>query len=327
MCKQSETSRNSQLLEITGEFLDEIKAAQAENSVSSWVAGRTCWYDGYVPLSCSHAAMDGPSELTIALTLEDVPSVQVDDVDASDLPPRVDWRFLDPRGYPWMDAVEFQGLSFACLPFALTAVAESLARTATGDPTLPSLSEADLLFGSGGNCWAPFDDPRPALAHLHETGILTHEDWPFEGCNPPGFDTDKVRRAGRRTRASEIAWVFVKNDPTAARWWLANCGPLLAILSPARDFLLYRAGTYVPVMRDQWMGAHAVALIGYDDVRNAWLCRNSWGRNWGEDGCCWIPYSPEDNCGILAPKMYGVNRFSMVNGVKVDTPPFYTGRK
>ena len=50
----------------------------------------------------------------------------------------------------------------------------------------------------------------------------------------------------------------------------------------------------------QW--AHAVMAVGYDDdkiiihpysgekSKGAFKIRNSWGRNWGEEGYGWIPY-------------------------------------
>lgn len=36
---------------------------------------------------------------------------------------------------------------------------------------------------------------------------------------------------------------------------------------------------------------HAVLLIGWDDTKNAWLCKNSWGRTGpNKDGTFWISY-------------------------------------
>jgi cathepsin K len=36
---------------------------------------------------------------------------------------------------------------------------------------------------------------------------------------------------------------------------------------------------------------HSVLLVGWDDARGAWLMKNSWGPDWGEDGYMWIKYN------------------------------------
>jgi C1A family cysteine protease len=58
----------------------------------------------------------------------------------------------------------------------------------------------------------------------------------------------------------------------------------------------------LPSLRDKIEGGHAVVTVGYDDrmaVKNrygskeskgALLVRNSWGRDWGEEGYGWLPY-------------------------------------
>lgn len=35
---------------------------------------------------------------------------------------------------------------------------------------------------------------------------------------------------------------------------------------------------------------HAVNIVGWDDAKQAWLIRNSWGEEWGEAGYMWLKY-------------------------------------
>jgi cathepsin L len=37
-------------------------------------------------------------------------------------------------------------------------------------------------------------------------------------------------------------------------------------------------------------GWHAVALVGWDDAKGAWLVKNSWGKDWGYQGFAWLDY-------------------------------------
>lgn len=48
---------------------------------------------------------------------------------------------------------------------------------------------------------------------------------------------------------------------------------------------------------DDFQGGHAVLLIGWDDSKGAYLCKNSWGENSGpnDDGTFWIAYSGHAN--------------------------------
>jgi hypothetical protein len=38
-------------------------------------------------------------------------------------------------------------------------------------------------------------------------------------------------------------------------------------------------------------GAHAMCIVGYDDALQAFKVRNSWRKDWGVNGHCWIGYS------------------------------------
>ncbi len=46
----------------------------------------------------------------------------------------------------------------------------------------------------------------------------------------------------------------------------------------------------MPVKRDKIRAGHAVLAVGYDDVEQRFIVRNSWGRKWGMAGYFTLPY-------------------------------------
>ncbi|WP_183561240.1 C1 family peptidase [Mucilaginibacter sp. SP1R1] len=46
----------------------------------------------------------------------------------------------------------------------------------------------------------------------------------------------------------------------------------------------------MPAKNESVLGGHAVLAVGYDDSKNAFIIRNSWGSDWGLSGYFYMPY-------------------------------------
>lgn len=46
----------------------------------------------------------------------------------------------------------------------------------------------------------------------------------------------------------------------------------------------------LPQKGEQIMGGHAMAMVGYDDAKESFIVRNSWGDDWGKGGYFYMPY-------------------------------------
>jgi C1A family cysteine protease len=55
------------------------------------------------------------------------------------------------------------------------------------------------------------------------------------------------------------------------------------------------------------IGGHAVTIVGYDDSRQSFLVRNSWGNNWVNEGYTWMSYTDFENCKQVAYSVLDVN--------------------
>jgi cathepsin B len=63
-----------------------------------------------------------------------------------------------------------------------------------------------------------------------------------------------------------------------------------------QDFMNYKSGVYKHVSGNV-LGGHAVKIVGWgqENGTNYWICANSWGTSWGENGFFRIAWG---QCGI-----------------------------
>lgn len=47
----------------------------------------------------------------------------------------------------------------------------------------------------------------------------------------------------------------------------------------------------MPGNNESVLGGHAVLIVGYENDKQWFIVRNSWGTDWGDNGCCYMPYS------------------------------------
>lgn len=108
-----------------------------------------------------------------------------------------------------------------------------------------------------------------------------------------------------KTRPSTIAYEDARSRRATEYRRCAGAGDIRAALSEGHPvvigFLVYssfmsadtvRRGTmiYPNVRRETMLGGHAVCLVGYDNGRQTFIAKNSWGSNWGDRGYFYMPY-------------------------------------
>jgi len=47
----------------------------------------------------------------------------------------------------------------------------------------------------------------------------------------------------------------------------------------------------MPAPGERMIGGHAVVAVGYDNPKQVFICRNSWGDQWGDKGYFYMPYA------------------------------------
>ena len=80
---------------------------------------------------------------------------------------------------------------------------------------------------------------------------------------------------------------------------------------------------------------HGILIVGWDDnysvasspntapSKGAWLCKNSWGSNWSDDGYFWISYSEGSLGGYAVFEMESANKYNKLFTYNGESPSAY----
>ncbi|WP_215776721.1 C1 family peptidase [Paludibacterium sp. B53371] len=205
------------------------------------------------------------------------------------LPASFDWRNLN--GHSYVTSVKNQGNCGSCWAFAVTAALESRALISANTPDKNlDLSEQIVLSCSGaGDCGGGW--PDQASNFLKSPGNASEAYYPYTADN----GSCSTARPGWQSQSYKInSWQYVVQNATATVDVLKNAlyatGPLVVTFRVFNDFYYYAGGVYQHVSGD-WVGDHAVLLVGWNDADQAFIVKNSWGESWGTAGFFEIAYS------------------------------------
>jgi C1A family cysteine protease len=221
-----------------------------------------------------------------------------------EFPPVWDWR--DVEGTDWTTPIRDQQGCGSCVAFGTVGVLEAMVKRYNDDPALqPNLSEAHLFFCGCGACCDKGWWPSYALNYARDSGVPDEACFPYRDHDMPCDNScdDWQSRAYKVVDWSEVANVASRKE------WLATKGPMVGCMAVYRDFFNYTGGVYRHTSGDL-AGYHAIAVVGYSEDEQCWICKNSWGTGWGDAGWFKIGYG---ECEMDS-------RFPMY-GVESVTPP------
>jgi hypothetical protein len=223
------------------------------------------------------------------------------------------WDWSDRNGRNYMTSIKNQGSCGSCWAFSANGVVEAVYNIEKGlysiqTPSLnygaypvellrepgdyyveirilaldyPDLSEQDLVSCSwagtcdGGSAAKSFD-------YIKSNGVVSEDCFPYVAsdvscnrCSDWGNKLTRIQGWGYVTQSSA--------DKTAIKTALQD-GPCSFYMDVYSDFYHYDGGIYEKTPGATLEGGHLVVLVGYDENHNYWICKNSWGRGWGENG-------------------------------------------
>ena len=206
----------------------------------------------------------------------------------------------------------------SCWAFSTTAALESKALITFDIPWVDlDLSEQIVLSCSNAGDCENGGYANKAADFLKGTGTYR------EGCYPYTATDGVCTKACASWQAYAYkidGWSYVVNgntaDANAIKNALHTSGPVVAWFKVYEDFRSYGGGVYSYTSGNYTGENHFVLIVGWDDARHAFKCKNSWGTNWGESGFFWIDYGELYGTGTTE-----FGKYVYAFGNAVATPP------
>jgi len=147
---------------------------------------------------------------------------------------------------------------------------------------------------------------RDGVKSVNKLGVCPEAEWPYDDTPadpntnvwPPGAKAAERPTPGCYKEALQhqvVSYQRLNGDLTQMRGCLAAGYPFVfgfTVYDSFESAPVARSGVLnLPASAEQVVGGHAVLAVGYDDVAQRFIVRNSWGAQWGQKGYFTIPYA------------------------------------
>ena len=169
----------------------------------------------------------------------------------------------------------------------------------------------DTTYGDGYNVQSPYLEGGNwliATAALSRwSGLANENDFPFNSNDFSAMGNYPESERYNIGSGTVINSAEVLLDADDVKQWIMNHGGATAAYLHEDKFYNGKTDSYYCNAASNVN--HQITIVGWDDdysaenfgsvkpcANGAWLCKNSWGENWGDGGCFWISYYDASIC-------------------------------
>jgi C1A family cysteine protease len=196
----------------------------------------------------------------------------------SAVPAGLDWR---NNGGDFVTPVRNQASCGSCWAFAAAGAAESAWLIANNWSGMNLDLAEQILISCYDTDGCNGGSPSGASSYIQNTGLPEETCFPYRALDSSeGVPCSNACLNWQNSTYKIDSYSGVSKTVDAIRNALNTNGPLVTTFAVYNDFFSYTSGVYTHVTGDL-AGYHAVVIIGYDDVGQYFIAKNSWGAGWG----------------------------------------------
>jgi C1A family cysteine protease len=137
---------------------------------------------------------------------------------------------------------------------------------------------------------------RDGIKSVNKQGVCKETTWPYSDADPGPFqDKPSVTAYAEGQDYRALAYSRIPRSLRSMKTRLASGFPFVFGFTVYESFessgVASTGVVPMPAANEEILGGHAVLAVGYDEVSQRFIVRNSWGPGWGDKGYFTMPYA------------------------------------